>query len=253
VHILLTNDDGILAPGLAAMYRELTSLGQVTVVAPDTVQSAAAHGITINAPLTVQDIHVHGEFHGKAVAGRPVDCAKLALQELVKPRVDVVVSGINDGANVSINVLYSGTVAAAAEGALLGYPAIAVSLERGEDMDFAKAAGLARELITAMLTHDLKPGMLINVNFPHFREGVPKGVKVVPMSVQPMADHYACRSGPEGVKQYWLQGAFGELRHQHDTDLKALMEGYVTVTPLQFDMTDWELLDQVAGWKWPGF
>lgn len=251
MHILLTNDDGISAPGLAAMYRELTSLGQVTVAAPESAQSASAHAITINAPLMVQEVHVHNAFHGHAVSGRPVDCVKLALQELVQRPVDLLVSGINDGANVGINVLYSGTVAAAAEGAMLGIPSVAVSLERGEELDFARAARIAAALVRRMVERGLRPGMLLNVNIPNFGRGAPKDVRVVPQSVQVMDDHYVAHEGPDGVRQYWLQGKYGPVNRAEETDLRDLLDGHVTVTPLQFDLTAREAIGVLRGWDWP--
>ena len=251
MRILLTNDDGISAPGLAALYRVLVTLGEVTVVAPESVQSASAHGITINAPLAVQHVHVHNEFYGQAVAGRPVDCVKLALTSLFPGAVDLVVSGINDGANVGINVLYSGTVAAAAEGALLGVPSVAFSLERGEELDFTRAAGIARDLLRSVLMPRVRPGMLVNVNIPNFARGPLRGVRVVPQSVQTMDDYYVCREGPDGVRQYWLQGKFGPVSKDDTTDLRALLDHYVTVTPLQFDLTAREQFADLAGWPWP--
>jgi len=251
MHILLTNDDGISAPGLAAMYRELVSLGDVSVVAPDTSQSASAHAITINAPLMVQEVHVHNEFHGQAVAGRPVDCVKLALKELVTGPVDLVISGINDGANVGINVLYSGTVAAAAEGALMGLPSVAVSLERGEELDFQRAARIARGLIERMIEIGIRPGMLLNVNIPNFGRGAPRGVRVVSQSIQTMDDHYACHEGPDGGRQYWLQGKYGPVNESETTDLRALMDRYIALTPLQFDLTARDVIHEVARWEWP--
>ncbi|MCP4590141.1 MAG: 5'/3'-nucleotidase SurE [bacterium] len=251
MHILLTNDDGITAPGLAAMYRELVNLGRVSVVAPDSVQSASAHAITINAPLGVQKLHVHNEFNGYAVAGRPVDCVKLALKTLIAEPVDLVVSGINDGANVGINVLYSGTVAAAAEGALMGIPSVAVSLERGEELDFARAARVAARLIQSMIAEGIAPGMLLNMNIPNFSRGAPHGVRVVPQSIQTMDDSYAAHEGPDGATQYWLQGAFGPVSPDEETDLSDLLNQYVTITPLQFDLTARDLLIKVRDWSWP--
>ena len=246
MHILLTNDDGILAPGLLAMYRELAKLGEVSVAAPDGAQSAAAHSITIDSPLSARWVHVHQEFHGWAIAGRPADCVKLAVAELVQPRPDLVVSGINDGANVSINVLYSGTVAAAAEGALLGFPAVAVSLERGEELDFDWAARIARRLIEQALAASLEPGRLLNINIPNLSSGGPRGVRVASQSTQLMDDHYQRQDGPDGSAHYYLQGRFREPDGADDADLSALVGGYVVVTPLHFDLTARE---QLAAWR----
>ncbi len=250
MHILLTNDDGILAPGLLALHRELTRLGDVSVAAPETVQAAAAHAITINAPLTAARVHVHNEFYGWSVAGRPADCVKLAVDKLLDHRPDLVVSGINDGSNVSINVLYSGTVAAAAEGALLGFPSIAVSLEWGQELSFDWAARIAGGLIERALSVPLEPGQLLNVNIPNLSPGPPLGVKVVPQAVQRMDDHYERSDGPDGSAQYYLKGWFKEPHQDSEGDLKALLGRYVVVTPLHFDMTDHTLLPEVASWDW---
>lgn len=250
MHILLTNDDGILAPGLAALYRELRKLGEVSVAAPEAVQSAAAHAITINAPLTANRVHVHKEFHGWSVAGRPADCVKLAVDQLLNRQPDLVVSGINDGANVSINVLYSGTVAAAAEGALLGFPSIAVSLEWGEELDFERAARIAGGLIERAVAGPLGPGQLLNINIPNLTSGQPRGVKVVPQTVQRMGDYYERRDGPDGSAQYYLQGWFKEPDGEIEGDLKALLSRYVVVTPLHFDLTDHTQLAKLAAWDW---
>ncbi|HUU84018.1 MAG TPA: 5'/3'-nucleotidase SurE [Phycisphaerae bacterium] len=250
MHILLTNDDGILAPGLRAMRRELARLGEVSVVAPDTVQSAAAHAITINAPLVAKRVHVHKEFHGWSVAGRPADCVKLAVDQLLERPPDLVVSGINDGANVSINVLYSGTVAAAAEGALLGFPSIAVSLEWGAELDFDWAARIAGGLIDRAVAAPLSPGQLLNVNIPDLSSGPPLGVRVAPQTVQRMDDYYERRDAPDGSDQYYLQGWFKEPDGDVAGDLKALLGHYVVVTPLHFDLTDHAQLRDLAGWEW---
>jgi len=259
VRILLTNDDGILAPGLAAMRRALLTLGEVSVVAPASPQSAAAHGITVGGPIPVRELHVADRFTGFAVEGRPADCVKLASTTLLADRPHLVVSGINDGANVSINVLYSGTVAAAAEGALLGIPAVAVSLERGPEMDFDRAAQIARQVIERLLGSAAPPGTdtaagqivpLVNMNIPALCPGVPKGVRVVRQSTQLMQDRYVSHAGPDGCRYFWLEGDFDESTHQTATDLEALRQGYVTLTPLHFDLTHEEQLHWLRERHW---
>jgi 5'-nucleotidase len=249
--ILLTNDDGILAPGIAAMYHELVRLGQVTVVAPDSGQSAAAHAITVRKPIAVSRIHAHNQFYGFSVDGRPADCVKLGLQELMDARPDLVVSGINDGANVSINVLYSGTVAAAADGAFFGIPSVAVSMEHGDELDFKRAAGIARRLIEAILAHGLRRGQLLNINIPALKPGQPKGVRVAPQAAQTMKDKCVSFQGPDGRMYYWLDGGFANDIEDGQGDLQALSDGYVVVTPLHFNLTDTSQMDVLAGWKWP--
>ncbi len=252
MNILLSNDDGILAPGILAMYEVLADTGEVTVAAPDSVQSASAHGITILRAVNVQKVHVHDRFYGWSVGGRPADCVKIAVAELMEHRPDLVVSGINDGANVSINVLYSGTVAAAAEGALLGFPAVAISLERGPEMDFAEAARIARGVIDRLLATGLKAGELVNINIPALHRGGPKGVRVATQALTGMVDRYIVTELADGSRQYVLDGGFAELEHGHETDLHALSEGYVVVTPLQCDLTDYKRLEQWERTDWCG-
>ncbi len=253
MRILLTNDDGILAPGLAAMYRELTSLGQVHVVAPSTVQSATGHGITIRDPLTVHQVHAHNEFHGWSVTGRPADCVKLAVAELLDERPNLVVSGMNDGANASVNVLYSGTVAAAAEGAILQIPSVAVSMEWGEEMDFGRAAKIAVRLI-AKYAESVKSGEpvcpLLNINLPTLKDGWPVGIKVAPQAVLKADDRYERQECAKGGVQYSLSGWFSDFGSPQ-YDLGALQEGFVVLTPLHFDMTDHGHLAAVAACEWP--
>lgn len=251
MHILLSNDDGILAPGLAAMYRVLADMGTITVAAPDSVQSATAHGITVREAINVQRIRVQHEFDGWSVSGRPADCVKLAMLELCEGKPDLVVAGINDGANVSINVLYSGTVAAAAEGAILGVPAVAVSLQRGPEPDFDRAAAVARKVIDRLLEHGLSAGKLVNINIPSIKAGWPKGVRVAEQALQTMEDQYELRTAPDGVRQYMLDGDFAEPMGAHETDLHALASGYVVVTPLQVDLTDRGRLDELENLDWP--
>jgi len=251
MRILLSNDDGILAPGLAAIWEELCSLGDVTVVAPESPQSAAAHGITVHGPVVVQRVHVQGLFTGHSVAGRPADCVKLAITELLEGPPDLVVSGINDGANVSINVLYSGTVAAAAEGALLGCRAVAVSMRLGQERDFRRAARIAVPIIRKLLDHGLAPGQLININLPDLTPGDPQGIKVVPQATRMILDKFTRHTGPDGRDYYWLAGGdFMFMAGQEEGDLDAVNDGYITITPLQFDLTEYQLLEELRQVEW---
>lgn len=250
--ILLSNDDGILAPGLAALWNELRSLGEVAVVAPSSPQSAAAHGITVHGPIVVQRVHVPGAFVGYSVSGRPADCVKLAITELLGGKPDLVVSGINDGANVSINILYSGTVAAAAEGALLGCPAIAVSMRQGQERDFPRAAGLTLPIIRRLVDSELAPGQLININLPDLSPGEPKGIRVVPQATRTFRDRFTRHTGPDQLDYYWLSGGDFDFTEKHEAegDLDAVDAGYIAITPLHFDLTQYELLDKLAKMDW---
>jgi len=245
--ILLTNDDGIQAPGIVAMYRELTKLGEVHVIAPETVQSASGHGITIDQPLLTSRVTIENGFTGTAVDGRPADCVKLAVNQLLPRQPDLVISGINAGANVGINVIYSGTVAAAIEAAFLGLPSIAVSLFLRNNIptDFARAAIVARDVIQQIHAHGIRGGQCISVNLPALLpEDQPAGVKVVRQCTEPWIDTYDKRTTPRGRDYFWNSSVFTLGQTETDTDVAALRDGFVTVTPLQFDLTDHKLMTQ---------
>ncbi len=248
--ILLTNDDGIRAPGLVAMYRELVKLGEVQVIAPETVQSATGHGITMAAPLLTQRVKVENAFEGTSVDGRPADCVKLAINQLCGGRTpDLVVSGMNSGTNVGINVIYSGTVAAAIEAAFLGLPAIAVSLYLKSDVetDYPRASIYARQTIEKILSAGLAKGQVATMNVPALKAGQePRGIRVVRQCTRPWVDTYDRRKDPKGREYFWNSSIFTLGQTEQDTDVAALKEGWITVTPLQFDLTDHEL---VAKWR----
>jgi 5'-nucleotidase len=251
MRILITNDDGILAPGIAALYEAVADLGQVDVVAPETTQSAMAHAISVNTPMTVRRVHVRDAFEGWSVDGRPADCVKLAMIELLEQRPTIVLSGINAGSNSGINILYSGTVAGAAEGAFFGVPAIAFSLRLSEQLDFKAAGQVARQVLDHVLTQKLVPGLCLNVNIPDLAAGPPRGVRVCPQATTPMLEHYRQKQLEDGSRVYWLDGREPEAHECPDTDHAALLEQYVTITPLRFDMTQHERLGEITDWRWP--
>ena len=247
--ILLTNDDGIRAPGLVAMYRELTQLGEVHVVAPETVQSATGHGITLSTPLLTSRVTVEETFTGIAVEGRPADCVKLAVAKLLPRRPDLVVSGINSGANVGINVIYSGTVAAAIEAAFLGLPSVAVSLYLRNEipLDYPRTARLSMGVIRQVLDAGLRGGQVVSINVPPLRkDDSPTGVKVVRQCTNAWIDTYEERKDPRGRSYFWNNTVFALGETDQDTDVAALRDGYITVTPLQFDLTHYPMLRE---WK----
>src|SRR3954451_10804948 len=254
MRILLTNDDGIYAPGLRAMRLELLKLGSVTVVAPATEQSAAGHSVTLLTPLLANEVFEEDgkTFVGWAVEGRPADCVKLALLELLREPPDVIISGLNAGSNAGINVLYSGTVAAAIEGAFFQRTSIAVSLEytKAKPLDFPRAADLARTVIEQVLRHPLAPGSLVNINIPSLEKGPVRGVRVVPQNVAPYLETFDRRTDPRGRVYFWSTPKFTCPEPHPDTDVTALAEGYITVTPLQFNLTHAALLEEMKRWQW---
>lgn len=238
MRIMLTNDDGIYAPGIRALHSVLAEDWDVEVIAPQGVQSGTSHAITIRHPVLWHQAKISDGFEGTAVEGTPADCVKLALHHLIESPPDLVVSGINAGLNTGIHVLYSGTVAAAMEAAILGRPAVAVSFELYRDMDFDAAARIAKPIIAAVAKQGIPPGCVCNINIPELKPGWPKGVRVVPMSTQNMDERIEKREDPYGRSYYWLSGDFQNYGDPNDSDRHAIGEGYVSVTPLQYDMTD---------------
>ena len=255
MRILLTNDDGIYAPGLRALREQLLPLGEVTVVAPATEQSATGHSVTLLTPLLVNEVFddVHGErqFIGWAVEGRPADCVKLALLELLPDPPDVIISGMNAGSNAGINVLYSGTVAAAIEGAFYHFTAIACSLEYDQKIyDYAKAAQYCRQVIDQILAQKPARGSLFNVNIPVLEHGPIRGIRVMPQNVTTYREKFDRRVNPRGRTYFWTSPEFHCPEPHPDTDVTALAEQFITVTPLKFDLTDHARLQQMQEWKW---
>jgi 5'-nucleotidase len=252
--ILLTNDDGIYAPGLTAIERELRTLGEVVVVAPATEQSGVGHSITYLTPLTVKEIFRNDNGPadrrwGWAVQGSPADCVKIGVHQLCPRPPDLVISGINSGLNAGINVLYSGTVAAAIEGAFFGITSMAVSLEFDEHTRFDRAARLARTVIAEILAKKGPEPQLYNLNIPTAAlKGEPE-ISVVPMNVTRYGDRFEKRVDPWGRDYYWLMGGPAPTTPGHETDLSALAKGKMTITPLDYNMTRQAALSEMEQWQ----
>lgn len=248
MQILLTNDDGIYAPGLAALEHELTALGDVCVVAPATEQSGVGHSITFLSPLICKEVYDGDRLRGWAVEGSPADSVKIGISEFCPQRPDLVVSGINGGLNAGINVLYSGTVAAAIEGAFFGITSVAVSLEFDEHARFEKAARLARHVIEQILERKDQQPQLYNLNIPTAAMTGPSELRVVPMGVERYGENFIKRVDPKGRNYYWATGDPPPQPAEHETDLSALQKGYVTLSPLQYDMTKVAVLREMETW-----
>lgn len=249
MQILLTNDDGIYAPGLAALERELSQIGDVCVVAPATEQSGVGHSITFLMPLVCKEVFDGNRRRGWAVEGSPADCVKLGIFEFCPVRPDLIVSGINGGLNAGINVLYSGTVAAAIEGAFFGITSVAVSLEYDEHAQFDKAAKLARDVIEQILALKGPDPQLYNLNIPTRAFQQPTDLRIVPMGVARYGEHFLKRKDPKGRTYYWATNDPPPPKGKGDTDLSALEQGFVTLTPLQYDMTRQATLAEMQNWK----
>jgi 5'-nucleotidase len=250
VLILLTNDDGIYAPGLTALEHQLRSLGDVVVVAPATEQSGVGHSITFLAPLVAKEVFEGRTRRGWAVEGSPADCVKLGIFEFCPRRPDLVVSGMNGGLNAGINVLYSGTVAAAIEGAFFEITSIAVSLEYDPHADFDRAASLARRIIEGTLAQKGPKAQLYNLNLPIQAVAAARPrVRVVPMGVARYGEHFERRVDPRGRTYYWATNDPPPRPSETESDLTALAAGAITLTPLDFDLTRRDVLAQMQHWR----
>lgn len=253
MRILLTNDDGVFAPGLAALEQQLRHLGEVVIAAPATEQSGVGHSITFLTPLVCKSIHREGRHWAWAVDGSPADCVKLSIGELFHDKpIDLVVSGINNGLNAGINVLYSGTVAAAIEGAFFGVTSIAVSLEYDEDADFQAAAVIARNVVGGIAKRPEARGRLFNLNIPTAATQAPKDVHVVPMGLAQYGRTYEKRQDPGGRDYYWALWSEPETPPAEQADVTELRRGNVTLTPLKFDLTEQALLKAMPDWNLKG-
>ncbi|RMF79901.1 MAG: 5'/3'-nucleotidase SurE [Nitrospirae bacterium] len=250
MRILVTNDDGIHADGLYRLAEAMRALGEVSVVAPLVERSAVGHALTLTDPLRVERVHHGGELYGHAVNGTPADCVKLAVRMLLDRPPDLVVSGINHGANTGHNLIYSGTVSAATEGAILGIPSVAVSRAWSPDPDFGPAAEVALEVARRVLDHGLPEGILLNVNVPALpREGI-RGFRLTEQGRGRFVETFEARVDPRGKTYYWQAGETLVADEGEGSDDGALAAGYVSVTPIHYDLTARAFLPALAEWGW---
>jgi 5'-nucleotidase len=249
--ILVTNDDGITAPGIRALIEAVKPLGKVVVVAPDSPQSGKGHAITIGTPLRLNQVDIFEGIEAWQCSGTPVDCVKLARDKILHGKPDICVSGINHGANHSINVIYSGTMSAAMEAAIEGIPSVGFSfLEYSYDADFSLPKKVAYQVTKRMLESDLPPGTLFNVNIPIVSEQEFKGLKISRQADAKWVEEFDERRDPHGKKYYWLTGEFKNRDTGEDTDVWALDNNYASIVPVQFDLTNYSLKKKLeADWK----
>ncbi len=247
IKILLSNDDGIHAVGIRTLAERLSSQYEVYVVAPDRERSATGHALTLHKPLRVEEIDLGGEIAGAyAVTGTPSDCIKIALNAVLEVKPDIVVSGINHGPNLGADILYSGTVSAALEGALLGVPSVAVSLVNGQDKnaDFRPGADFIAEFVPQVVEAQLPPKTLLNVNMPGVSFSEVAGIKITSLGIRMYTDTYEKRLDPRNQVYYWLAGEIiDDSDEAEDSDVMALRNNFISVTPVTFDMTNWKLLE----------
>jgi 5'-nucleotidase len=248
--LLVTNDDGITAPGIRALIAVMTQIGEVVVVAPDKPQSAMGHAITINNTLFVNKISAKDALVTEYnCSGTPVDCVKLAVNELMDRKPDLCVSGINHGSNSSINVIYSGTMSAAVEAGIEGIPAIGFSLlDYDWNADFASAQAFIKKITLEVLEKGLPKGVVLNVNIPKLKSNEIKGIKICRQANALWVEKFDKRKTPQNKDYYWLTGEFINNDLGDDTDEWALQNGYISVVPVQFDMTAHEALANLKSW-----
>ncbi|HYA14261.1 MAG TPA: 5'/3'-nucleotidase SurE [Syntrophales bacterium] len=247
MRFLLTNDDGIYARGLSVLYQELSKDADCLIVAPEVEQSAVGHAITLFRPLMVRRAKKNGGFIGYAVKGTPADCVKIGIRELSDKPVDLVVSGINLGANVGINVIYSGTVSAATEGIIMGVPSMAVSLDAHKDADFSFAARFTRKLAAFMLNDNPVKNIAINVNIPAIPEEDIKGVVVAKQGRARLIENFEKRMDPRDNIYYWLAGETKVSDMEDiDSDACALRHGMISITPIFYDLTKHDVLAELS-------
>ena len=250
MHILITNDDGIYSKGIEVLAETLRKIASVTVVAPDHERSATGHAITLWNPLRVSRVDRNGRFFGYAVDGTPADCVKIAIQRLLKRKPDLVVSGINLGPNTGTNVIYSGTVSAALEGAVLGVPSMAVSLVTFRQPLFRTAAHFARQICKEFPAFGLPSHVVLNVNVPNRPLGGVRGVRVTRQSRSRWLESFDQRKDPRGTAYYWLKGRPHQVEPDPQSDEWAVRRGWVSVTPLNIDLTSHQHLNALAA-RWP--
>jgi 5'-nucleotidase len=249
LRILVTNDDGIDSRGMEYLVKALEEIGEVTVVAPLKEQSAVAHGITMLIPLRVLEFNKNGKFFGYAVDGTPADCVKIGIRNIIKQVPDLVVSGINHGSNTAINIIYSGTVSAAREAAIMDVPSIAISVTNHMVKDFVFAGKIAKMLAREVVDKGLPRGTLLNVNVPDVPESEIAGILLTKQSKSKWDDIYEQRVDPYGRNYYWLTGNLKEVDTEIDTDQAAIKKNYVSVTPIHFDLTDYAAFEKMKSWK----
>ena len=253
MRILLTNDDGIHAPGIHAVKQTLQTIGEVWTVAPERQRSASGHGMTLHKPLRITSTSLTDGTEGFAVSGTPTDCVVLGIDVVMEGKCDLVVSGINLGSNLGWDVTYSGTVSAAFEAAILGYPSLSLSLALDEKPhgkpDFSAAANFAVRAVEKLVSHPLPKHTFVNINVPPVPESKIKGVRITHQGRREYVDRIVTRHDPTGRPYYWQFGSLRELEPDPESDVHAVLEKYISVTPLHLDLTAYSALEQVREWN----
>ncbi|MEE9257965.1 MAG: 5'/3'-nucleotidase SurE [Nitrospinaceae bacterium] len=247
--IVLCNDDGFSAEGLRTLRTELAKIADVMIVAPETEQSAMGHAITLSQPLKVREVVEDGEFIGYAVNGTPADCVKIAVASLLPEPPEMVVSGINLGGNLGVCALYSGTVSAATEGAIMGIPSMAVSLDTFENPDFSPAAEFARNFVPVLRKNGLPEGVSLNINVPPVSRDQIKGVAVTRQGKSRVIETFDKRVDPRNNTYYWMAGEMRFDEVEDGVDCVMVSKNYISITPIHYDLTHYGFLDELKNWN----
>jgi len=249
--ILITNDDGITAPGIRSLIKVMNTIGDVIVVAPDSPQSGMGHAITVDATLHCKQEHIdNGPQKEYSTSGTPADCVKLAVREIIGRKPDLCVSGVNHGSNSSINVIYSGTMSAAIEAGIEGIPAIGFSLlDYNWEANFEPIEGYIKTITNNVLANGLPKGVVLNVNFPKLEKEAINGIKICRQANANWVEEFDKRTNPQGKDYYWLTGKFVNFDKGEDTDEWALKQGYISVVPVQFDLTAHHFIQHLNSWS----
>ena len=248
MNLLLTNDDGIFAEGLWALFDRFSHSHAVHVIAPDRERTGVGHGITLNTPLRIEKMAVNGRGQGIAVNGTPADCIKIALVEVLNSKPDMVISGINPGANVGVNLNYSGTVAAAKEAALYGIPALAVSIHGRSGKHYQEAARFIETLAGYVLDRGMPKGTFLNINLPDLPLSEMAGIKISRQAISMFPEYFEKRTDPRNQTYFWQGCDSLDDVHSPDTDRAAIHSNYISITPVKCDMTDYHLMDELKTW-----
>lgn len=248
--ILISNDDGITAPGIRALVDAMKSIGDIIIVAPDSPQSGMGHAVTISKPLRLDKTDIYGDIPAYQCSGTPADCVKLAVDKVLHRKPDLLVSGINHGSNSSINVLYSGTMSAAMEGAIEGMPSVGFSLcNYSYDADFALAKNVAQRVAKNIIQNGLPQGTLLNVNIPNVVAADFKGLKVCRQAIAKWQEEFDERRDPNGRRYFWLTGKFINMDKGIDTDEWALANNFASIVPVHFDLTAYHAMQALNSWE----
>ena len=243
--ILIVNDDGIHSPGIQALAQAMENLGSITIVAPDKEQSAKSHSITLDDPIRLKSVKLKKGLRGWSVRGTPVDCAKIALKNLLKTKPDLLMSGINLGSNLGKNLIYSGTISAAYEGAIQGIPSAAISLDSFQAKEFTAAKQVSISIATYLLKNKLPKGTMLNVNVPYIRKNKIRGFQVTRQGRSSFVDTFERRVDPRGRSYFWIKGEVRNTDSSVKFDGEAILNGYVSITPIAFDLTNKLFMDKL--------